>query len=120
MKCRHPRELVLWPSNQGPQDRLLTIGDYEAGDIVFDKSYIIYTATRNENEKGGFQLASYMEFSGEGKELDRSWMNVWKMKIGCEMSRTWTQKSAGSTAKASVTSFRFSSPSRWSLYSEDC
>ena len=78
MKCRHPRGLVFWPSNQGPQDRLLTIGNYEAGDIVFDKSYIIYTATRNENEKGGFQLASYMEFSEEGKELDRSWKKVWR------------------------------------------
>ena len=44
--------------------------------MVFDKLYIIHMASRNEDGRGWIQLASYMKFTEEGKELNRRWMKV--------------------------------------------
>ncbi len=43
------------------------VGDYEAGDVVFHKPYMIHTATKNEDELGRIRLAS-----------DLRWMNVFR------------------------------------------
>ena len=54
------------------------VGDYEAGDVVFHKPYMIHSATQNEDELGRIRLASDLRFYEEGAALDRRWMNVFK------------------------------------------
>lgn len=53
------------------------VGDYEAGDVVFHKPYMIHAATKNEDELGRIRLASDLRFYEEGAALDRRWMKVW-------------------------------------------
>ena len=54
------------------------VGDYEAGDVVFHKPYIIHAATKNEDELGRIRLASDLRFYEEGAALDQRWMNVFR------------------------------------------
>lgn len=54
------------------------VGNYEAGDVVFHKPYMIHAATRNEDELGKIRLASDIRFYEEGAALDRRWLNVWR------------------------------------------
>lgn len=54
------------------------IGDYEAGDVVFHKPYMIHAATKNEDELGRIRLASDLRFYEEGAALDQRWMKVWR------------------------------------------
>lgn len=53
------------------------VGDYEAGDVVFHKPYMIHAATRNEDELGRIRLASDLRFYEEGADLDQRWLKVW-------------------------------------------
>lgn len=54
------------------------VGDYEAGDVVFHKPYMIHTATQNEDELGRIRLSSDLRFYEEGAALDQRWMKVWR------------------------------------------
>ncbi|KAF6219106.1 hypothetical protein HO133_004931 [Letharia lupina] len=54
------------------------VGDYEAGDVVFHKPYMIHAATKNEDELGRIRLASDLRFYEEGAALDQRWMKVWR------------------------------------------
>lgn len=54
------------------------VGDYEAGDVVFHKPYMIHAATRNEDEEGRIRLASDLRFYEEGAALDERWLKVWR------------------------------------------
>ena len=54
------------------------VGDYEAGDVVFHKPYMIHAATRNEDDLGRIRLASDLRFYEEGAALDGRWMDVWR------------------------------------------
>lgn len=52
------------------------VGDYEAGDAVFHKPYMIHGATKNENPSGRIKLATDLRFYGEGAPLDERWMKT--------------------------------------------
>ena len=54
------------------------VGDYEAGDVVFHKPYMVHAATKNEDERGRIRLASDLRFYKEGAGLDRRWLRVWR------------------------------------------
>ena len=54
------------------------VGDYEAGDVVFHKPYMIHAATKNEDELGRIRLASDLRFYERGVPLDERWMNVFR------------------------------------------
>lgn len=54
------------------------VGDYEAGDVVFHKPYMIHAATKNEDELGRIRLASDLRFYEEGAALDQRWLKVWR------------------------------------------
>ena len=54
------------------------MGDYEAGDMVFHKSYMIHTANKNGNELGKIRLASDLRFYEEGAALDQRWMKFFR------------------------------------------
>lgn len=54
------------------------VGDYEAGDVVFHKPYMIHAATKNEDELGRIRLSSDLRFYEEGAALDQRWMKVWR------------------------------------------
>ena len=54
------------------------VGDYEAGDVVFHKPYMIHAATRNEDKKGRIRLASDLRFYEEGVGVDERWRKVWR------------------------------------------
>ena len=54
------------------------VGNYEAGDVVFHKPYMVHAATRNEDEKGRIRLASDLRFYEEGAGLDRRWLRIWR------------------------------------------
>lgn len=58
------------------------VGDYEAGDVVFHKPYMIHAATRNEDKERRIRLASDLRFYEKGVDLDRRWMKVWKHDYG--------------------------------------
>ena len=52
------------------------VGDYEAGDAVFHKPYMIHGATKNEDPSGRIKLATDLRFYGEGAPLDERWMKT--------------------------------------------
>ena len=54
------------------------VGDYEAGDVVFHKPYMIHAATKNQDELGRIRLASDLRFYEEGAALDQRWLKVWR------------------------------------------
>lgn len=54
------------------------VGDYEAGDVVFHKPYMIHAATKNEDELGRIRLASDLRFYEEGAALDDRWNNIFR------------------------------------------
>ena len=54
------------------------VGDYEAGDVVFHKPYMIHAATKNEDEYGRIRVSSDLRFYEEGTALDERWMKVWR------------------------------------------
>lgn len=54
------------------------MGDYEAGDVVFHKPYMIHTASKNEDELGRIRPASDLRFYEEGAALDQRWMKVFR------------------------------------------
>lgn len=53
------------------------VGDYEAGDVVFHKPFMIHTATRNEDRAGRIRLSSDLRFYENGADLDRRWLKIW-------------------------------------------
>ena len=58
------------------------VGDYQAGDIVFHKPYMIHAATKNEDKLGRIRLASDLRFYEQGADLDERWMKIWKYDDG--------------------------------------
>lgn len=54
------------------------VGDYEAGDVVFHKPYMIHAATKNEDVEGRIRLASDLRFYEEGSGVDERWRKVWR------------------------------------------
>lgn len=54
------------------------VGDYEAGDVVFHRPYMIHTATKNEDELGRIRLSSDLRFYEKGASLDERWSSVWR------------------------------------------
>lgn len=57
------------------------VGDYEAGDVVFHKPYMIHAATKNEDELGGIRVACDLRFYEEGAG------------IGCEVDEILVRNS---------------------------
>ena len=54
------------------------VGDYEAGDVVFHKPYMIHAAGRNEDSFGRIRLSSDLRFYEEGAAIDPRWTKLWR------------------------------------------
>lgn len=54
------------------------VGNYEAGDVVFHKPYMIHAATKNEDVEGRIRLASDLRFYEEGSGVDERWRKIWR------------------------------------------
>ena len=54
------------------------VGDYEAGDVLFHKPYVVHAATRNEDPEGRIRLSSDLRFYREGVQIDERWDNIFK------------------------------------------
>lgn len=67
----------FWRVRAGRKQRWL-VGDYEAGDVVLHKPYMVHAATKNEDKLGKIMLASDLRFYDEGAALDQRWMKVWR------------------------------------------
>ena len=54
------------------------VGDYEAGDVLFHKPYVIHASTRNEDPEGRIRLSSDLRFYRKGAMVDERWDNIFK------------------------------------------
>ena len=54
------------------------IGDYEAGDVVFHRPYMIHAATKNEDKFGRIRLSSDLRFYEKDAALDERWRKIWR------------------------------------------
>lgn len=62
------------------------VGDYEAGDVLFHKPYMVHAAAQNQDQQGRIRLSSDLRFYEEGVKFDERWDNIFTHDDGLSWS----------------------------------
>ena len=70
-----------WAKEDGKGKRWL-VANYEAGDVVFHKPFMIHSSSQNDDLKGRIRLATDLRFYEKGAKIDQRWSQPWNHKDG--------------------------------------